>query len=340
MLVTVQLNGASLSMEVDTGATASLISDSTSYHTLWTADAAPPLQPSDVKLRTYTRLTIDVLGSVNVAVTFGTQHANLSLLVISGSGPSLFGRDWLAEIRLNWNRAAHLDTYPLPRIDDLFASLSGGKKFTKLDLAHAYQQVPLDVESKQLVVINTQKGLFRYTQLPFGIASTPAIFQRMMEGILWGIPHVCVYIDDILIMGRDDLEHLQTLDTVLLRLQSAGMRLKKAKCEYLKPSVEYLGHVISAEGLSPTQKKVRAIAEAPAPQDVSQLCSFLGMVNYYSKFLPNLSSTLSPHYRLLKNKTPWSWGNEQKKAFQEAKAQLTLSCLLVHFDPRKQVILS
>ena len=218
--------------------------------------------------------------------------------------------------------------------------MSGGKKFTKLDLAHAYQQIPLDEESRKLVVINTQKGLFRYNRLPFGIASAPAIFQRTIEGILRGIPNVCVYIDDILITGRDDAGHLQTLDTVLSRLQSAGMRLKRAKCEYMKPSVEYLGHIISADGLSPTQEKVRAIVEAPAPQDVSQLRSFLGMLNYYGKFLPNLSSTLAPLYRLLESKTPWSWGNEQKEAFQEAKTQLTSSCLLVHFDPEKQVILS
>ena len=95
------------------------------------------------------------------------------------------------------------------------------------------------------------------------------------------------------------------------------MRLKKVKCAFMMKSVEYLGHRISAEGLSPTEEKVRAMVEAPAPQNVSQLRSFLGLVNYYSKFLLQLSSTLAPLYRLLQQKVKWTWGGEQKKAFQE-----------------------
>ena len=101
------------------------------------------------------------------------------------------------DYKVTVNRVAKVDSYPLPRIDDLFASLAGGKLFSKLDLAHAYQQIPLAEESKRFVVINTHKGLYRYNRLPFGISSAPAIFQRMMEGILQGIPHVTVYIDDI-----------------------------------------------------------------------------------------------------------------------------------------------
>ena len=119
-----------------------------------------------------------------------------------------------------------------------------------------------------------------------------------MEGILRGIPKVCVYIDDILITGATEQEHLRTLDKVLTRLAEAGLKLKQAKCSFLRPSVEYLGHNISAEGLRPTKEKIRAIQEAPAPCNVSQLRSFLGLLNYYGKFLPNLSSILAPQQRL------------------------------------------
>ena len=237
------------------------------------------------------------------------------------------------------NRASKLDVFPLPRIEDLFASLARGNKFSKLDLAHAYQQVPLDEQWKKLVVINTPKGLFRYNRLPFGISSAPAIFQRIIDGILQGILHVCIYLDDILITGEDDAEHLHTLELVLSRLEAAGLRLKK-KCAFLMPSVGYLGHTIAADGLYPTKEKTRAIVEAPTPQDVSQLRSFLGMVNYYCKFLPNLSSTLAPLYRLLEKKTGWSWGEKQETAFQTAKKQLTSTRLLVHYDPRSPLVLS
>ena len=106
------------------------------------------------------------------------------------------------------NRVAKRDPYPIPRIEDLFASLAGGKLFTKLDLAHAYQQIPLDEASKQFIVINTHKGLFQYNRLPFGITSAPAISQKAMESILQDIEHVTVYIDDILVTGRTETEHL------------------------------------------------------------------------------------------------------------------------------------
>ena len=105
------------------------------------------------------------------------------------------------DFKLTVNQAAKLDSHPLPRIEDLFASLAGGKTFTKLDLAHAYQQVSLDEDSKRFVVINTHKGLYHYNRLPFGVASAPAIFQQIMETLLQGIPHVTVYLGDVLVSG-------------------------------------------------------------------------------------------------------------------------------------------
>ena len=148
-----------------------------------------------------------------------------------------------------------------------------------------------------------------------------------------------VYIDDILVAGESESEHLETLDEVLRRLKEAGLRLKQKKCAFMLPSVEYLGHQISADGLRPTEEKIRAIAEAPAPRNVAQLRSFLGLVNYYGKFLPQLSTTLAPLYGLLQKHTKWIWGPEQEKSFTEAKAQLTSPCLLVHFDPDKELLL-
>ena len=217
------------------------------------------------------------------------------------------------DYKLTVNKAAKLDPYPLPRIEDLFARLAGGKKFTKLDIAHAYQQIPLDKESKESVTINTHKGLFRYNRLPFGVHSAPAIFQSVMEGLLRDIPPTVVYIDDILITGTTEEEHLQNIHKVLTRLGEEGVTLKKGKCQFLLDKVDYLGHSISEDGLQPTENKVRAIREAPAPQNVSQLHSFLGMVNYYGKFLKDRSSNLTPLYHLLQNKTQWT---NEREAFE------------------------
>ena len=233
------------------------------------------------------------------------------------------------DYKLTVNGAAKLKSHPLPRIDDILASLAGGKSFTKLNLAHAYNQIPLDEEAKKYVVINTHKGLYKYNHLPFGIASAPSMFQRVIESILQDIPNVCVYLDDILVTGKTDEEHLHTLEEVLARLQAAGIRLHRNKCTFMAAVIEYLGYVISAGGIRPTNRKVNALKAAPAPSNVSQLKSFLGVVNYYSKFLPNLSSTLSPLYRLLQKRQAWCWGPEQQQAFETAKQQLSSWCTMI-----------
>ena len=131
------------------------------------------------------------------------------------------------------NPVSKLDRYPIPKVEDLFARLRKGKLFSKLDMSQAYQQLTLDLDSRKYVVINTHRGLFRYTRLPFGIASAPGIFQCVMECVLQGISGVVVYLDDILITGETEEEHLQTFDEVLSRLDKAGLRVKRGKCEFV-----------------------------------------------------------------------------------------------------------
>ena len=244
------------------------------------------------------------------------------------------------DYKLTVNQAAQVDVYPLPLVDDLFASLARGKSFTKLDLAQAYQQLLLDNDFRCYIPINTHKGLFQYTRLPFGITSAPAIFQRVMESILRDLPHVCVYLDDILITGESEAAHLRNLAAVLDRLESAGIRLKRGKCVFILPEVEYPGHRIFASGLQPLASKVRAIAEAPTPRNVSELKSFVGLLNYYGRFLPDLATLLAPLYELLQSTRRCSWGKVQSRAFEHAKKVLTSSSLLTHFDPKKLVMLS
>ena len=148
------------------------------------------------------------------------------------------------DFRVTVNPVSKLDSYPIPKVEDLLAVLDKGKTYTKLDLTSAYQQLPLDNESKNYVVINTHKGLFRYTRLPYGIASAPGIFQRVIDTVLQGIPGVVAYLDDILITGPTQEEHLAALEEVLKRLSKAGLRANLKKCEFMKSSVTYLGHVI------------------------------------------------------------------------------------------------
>ena len=137
-----------------------------------------------------------------------------------------------SDYKVTINQALQVDQYPLPKPSDLFASLTGGKKFTKLDLTSAYQQVPLDEASLKLVTINTHQGLYEYTRLPFGVSSAPAVFQRIMDTILQGIPYVICYLNDILVTRTTEAEHLRSLREVLRRLQAHGVRLIKEKCAF------------------------------------------------------------------------------------------------------------
>ena len=228
----------------------------------------------------------------------------------------------------------------IPRIEDLFANLKKGKSFTTLDLSQAYQQLTLDEESRKCVVINTHKGLFKYTRLPYGISSAPGIFQGVMDNWLQGLSGVAVYLDDILVTGATEEEHLRTLEKVLGWLEMSGLHVKKKKCQFVVPSVTYLGRQIDASGLHPLPDKFRAIEEAPAPNNVTELKSYLGLLTYYGKFLPNLATQLAPLYQLLWKERPWMWGQQLKKSFQTSKKLLTSSWLLVHFNPDMELILA
>ena len=243
------------------------------------------------------------------------------------------------DYKVTVNQVSHLEQYPLPSLEDISAKLAGGKKFTKLDMSHAYQQLLLDEESSKYVTINTHRGLFTYSRLPYGVSSAPAIFQRTVESLLRDIPGVAVYMDDIILTGTNDVEHLETLDLVLTKLEESGLRLKQAKCTLLAEEVVYLGHKFDAQGIHPVKDKVQALLETRAPQNVTELKSYLGLLNYYNRFLPNLSTVLTPLHRLLRKATPWQWGEAEQKCFETTKKLITGAGVLVYYNSDQPLIL-
>ena len=168
--------------------------------------------------------------------------------------------------------------------------------------------------------------------LSIGVASAQAMFQKAMGMILQGLPGVICFIDDILVSGRTEEEQFFRLEEVLKRLKNYGLRVKKNKCAFLKESVEYLGHKLDASGLHPLSSKVEAIVQAPEPQNVQQLRSFLGLLNYYGKFIKNLATLLHPSNKLVQQNFMWSWSMDCKIAFKRAKQELASSKVLAHYD--------
>ncbi|CAF4548507.1 unnamed protein product, partial [Rotaria sp. Silwood2] len=245
-----------------------------------------------------------------------------------------------ADLSTGVNQALDIDQYPLPKPNDLFVALNGGTLFSKIDFSEAYLQVELDDDSKELLVINTHKGLFRFNRLPFGVASAPSIFQKIMDQMLSGLEGAVCYLDDIIVMGKNKIDHLNNLKNVFTRIKDYGFHINKSKCIFLHDHVEYLGFVVDKNGVHSSPSKTTAIINMPKPTNVSQLRSFLGMVNHYAKFIPKLSDRLLPLYSLLKKNIPWKWDRFCDKTFTNIKQSLTSPLILTHYDPDLPLVLA
>ena len=266
--------------------------------------------------------------------------------------------------KLTANKVLNLEQYPIPSLDDMVQTLQGGLKFSKVDLSHAYNQIELEDDSKKYTTINTHRGLYQYNRLPYGIASAPAWFQRTMETLLSGIPMCRPYLDDVIVSGRTEEEHLRNLEMLLQRLEENGMRLKRTKCEFMRDSITYLGHKIDATGIYPLDDKLEAVREAPEPQNQEELRAYLGLLGYYRQFIPRLTDHIAPLNDLLKaeytskpagggkqrrrSKNPrkrappdpkFKWGAKERQVFRASKELLQKGTLLVHYDPNKPLLL-
>ena len=240
-------------------------------------------------------------------------------------------------VTVNHQLEAHRHPIPLP--DDLMRKLGGGYYFTKIDLADAYNQVKLSPESQRRLALSTHRGVLLQTRLPFGISSAPGYFQEIMDRLTCDLKGVAVYLDDILVSGANAKEHLENLQALLQRLQEKGLRCKLEKCHFAQPSVEYLGHTLSRQGVS-KGPKVDAIVEMPPPTDISGVRSFLGATQFYAKFITNLSTMTEPLTRLTRKDTPWRWEAEQQAAFQRLKDELCRDTVLAHYDPDLEIGIS
>ena len=241
------------------------------------------------------------------------------------------------DFKVTVNPQIKVDQYPLPRPEELFASLNGGQQFTKLDFSEAYLQIELDEGGQECLVINTHKGLYQYKRLPFGVSSAPAIFQQVIDQVTQGLQGTACYMDDLLITGHNKEEHLKNLEAVLKRIEEYGFRIRKVKCLFLQDSVEYLGHIIDKLGVRPSPSKVEAILKAPKPENQMQLRSFLGGVTYFGKFIAQLSELSAPLNRLLRKDVPWNWDKAAEEAFNKMKQALASMDVLVHYDPERSL---
>ena len=238
------------------------------------------------------------------------------------------------------NPQIEVDEHPLPSIDELFSSTAGGVVFSKLDLEQAYLQMNLDKESSKILVLNTHRGLYRCKRLWYGVNSAPAIWQRFMENLLKDIEGVTVLLDDILIASKTKVDHMIILDKVFQKLNQFNVKINLEKCEFLQKQIKYCGFVIDKDGLHKDKDKFKAVENMPKPRNVSEVRSFIGMINYYARFIKNFSTILRPLNELLHKEKEFVWSKECDKSFQMAKKAFTSDTFVVHFDPKETLVLA
>ncbi|XP_060542061.1 uncharacterized protein K02A2.6-like [Pantherophis guttatus] len=237
-----------------------------------------------------------------------------------------------ADYRCTINKALAQSAYPVPVVQHLLHSLGSGAIFAKLDLAQAYQQLPVDDKTAEAQTIVTHRGAFKCNRLQFGVSAAPGIFQSMMERLLQGVPGVVPYFDDVLISGDSRTQLLERLRLVLQRFKAKGLRVRRDKCIIGVQEVEFLGFLIDSTGIHPTKSKVEAIHEAPSPKNKTELQAFLGLLNFYAIFLKQKATVAEPLHRLLGKSASWKWGQEEEAAFRAIKGLLTSKSVLIQYS--------
>jgi hypothetical protein len=234
------------------------------------------------------------------------------------------------------NQVTVPDRHPVPNLADSIFGLQGTKFFTRLDLVKSYYQIPIDESSRQCTAFSTPRNHWQFKRLSFGLRNAPSAFQREIQAVLSGFPSnkVIAYIDDILIMGSSFAEHLELVRKVLHTLNNYKLKIKPSKCEFFKAEVEFLGHIVSQNGIKKTPEYVDKVRNYPRPTTKGELREFLGFVNFQRKFLPNCSviqRPLSCHTSGKKNKK-LDWTAEMNEAFETLKKEMQREIELAYPD--------
>ena len=253
------------------------------------------------------------------------------------------------------NNLTTRDTYPLPHLQSFTDNIHGARIFSKIDLKDAFLQIPVHPDDVPKTTITTPFGAFQYNYMPFGLSGSSQTFQRFIDTVLRGLQtdsakpqpvRVFAYIDDILIVSEDEDRHLQDLTALFKRLSDYGLRISAHKCSFGQTSLEFLGHHLTPDGITTLPEKVSAMKEYSRPTTAKDLRRYLGMINFYRRFVPNAARTLSPlydmlvvHNKLPKN-APLQWDQKHHDAFNKSKQDMVNAALLAYPKPGAPVYLA
>jgi len=229
------------------------------------------------------------------------------------------------------NEAIVRERHPIPTIEEILYDLNRATVFSKLDLKWGFHQVELEEESREITTFVTHRGLYRYKRLMFGISSAPEKHQKIISDVIQGCTRgVANIADDLIVHGADLEEHDRNLHAVLQRLRESGLALNGEKCQFRLHKLTSFGHDLSSEGVAPSEETIAAVVNAQAPKNVSEVRSFVQLVQYSSKFIPNVSQVAEPLRKLLRKGQPFVWSTEQQLAFEELKRLMTSANALAY----------
>ena len=214
------------------------------------------------------------------------------------------------------NQAIICDRIPIPIVDEVVENLSGSAVFSKLDVRLGFNQIELDEESRDITTFATHKGLFRYKRMGFGVNSAPEKYQQIIRQVVSDIDGVQNIAGDLIVHGKSIEEHDQSLHKVLQRLEEKNLTLNPMKCEFRMDNVVFMGLLLSKYGIGPTEERVRAVLEGVQPTAPTEVRSFLGMVGFSARFIPNFSTLAEPLRAISRQGVPFVWGNEQGNHFK------------------------
>lgn len=227
------------------------------------------------------------------------------------------------------------DRYPLPHIQDFTYHLAGCTVFSKIDLVKAYFQIPVAEEDKHKTAVTTPFGLFEFNRMPFELRNAAQSFQRFIDTVLRGLKFCHGYIDDLIVASRSEEEHQQHLEEIFKRLKKYGLSINVTKSKFAEDEIEYLGYKVTKDGIRPLEKRVTAVTNFKKPNNTAELRRYLGIVNFYHRFINNAATVLAPLNKYLagkkkKDKQPIDWTAASEEAFQESKKRLAEATLLAH----------
>lgn len=259
--------------------------------------------------------------------------------------PILFAKKKDGSLRLcvdyrGLNRITRKNRYPLPLINDLLDRLKEAKIFTKLDLRAGYNNVRIASGHEWKTAFRTRYGSFEYMVMPFGMTNSPATFQHFMNDIFRDMADdfVVIYLDDILIFSLDPAKHEEHVRLVLDRLRQHNLHVKPEKCQFHTDTTEYLGFIVSPDGVAMDPAKTSVIRDWPTPRNLKEVQSFLGFANFYRRFIDSYSKIVKPLTNLTQKDVNFIWSNSCESAFQQLKLAFQNAPVLAHFDPSHQII--